>query len=105
MDLRERFEVMDLAAIESFIADRQEENLHLDFKTADPRFTRDDRRNLAEAISGFANSDGGLIVGASTPDPTNRVSTRPSGRPKSRLSVLFLGKLNQFTGDVVTPLQ
>ena len=62
MDLRERFEAMDLAAIEHFIADRQEENLHLEFKTADPRLTRNDRRNFAEAISGFANSDGGLIV-------------------------------------------
>jgi schlafen family protein len=43
------------------------EDLYLDFKMKDPQYAQatasaNDRRNLARAISGFGNSDGGLIV-------------------------------------------
>jgi hypothetical protein len=39
------------------------EDLHLDFKQLQRPFEhRDDKRNLAKALSGFANSDGGIII-------------------------------------------
>jgi hypothetical protein len=41
------------------------EDLYLDFKMKDPKqptVTINDQRNLAKAVSGFGNSDGGLIV-------------------------------------------
>lgn len=42
------------------------ETLHVDFKQkhspATATFDKDDKRNLAEALSGFANAEGGLIV-------------------------------------------
>lgn len=54
-------------AIDALIADFQSENLWLDFKrsAADGKGTKlhvSDRENLAKAISGFGNSDGGVIL-------------------------------------------
>ncbi len=55
-------------AIDEFIVTQQTEELFLDFKQAvstGKNFTtlhRDDRKNLAKAISGFGNSEGGVIV-------------------------------------------
>jgi hypothetical protein len=55
------------AAIDAFILDRQSEELFLDFKRSadDGKGTKlheRDRQNLAKAISGFGNSEGGIIV-------------------------------------------
>lgn len=54
-------------AIEEFIANRACEELYLDFKRAGNRglgdaFTHADRENLARAIAGFGNTEGGVIV-------------------------------------------
>ena len=55
-------------AIDEFIINRQTEELFLDFKQAvsdGKNFTtlhRDDRKNLAKAISGFGNSEGGVVL-------------------------------------------
>lgn len=55
-------------AIDEFIINRQSEELFLDFKQAvsvGKNFTtlhRDDRKNLGKAISGFGNSEGGVIL-------------------------------------------
>lgn len=56
-----------MKAILGFIEDRKAEELFLDFKRAsndgkDKKFTEIDRKNLAKAISGFGNSEGGVIV-------------------------------------------
>ena len=53
--------------IDRLIVDRQSEELFLDFKRSadDGRGNRlhdNDRTNLAKAISGFGNSEGGVIV-------------------------------------------
>lgn len=55
-------------AIDDFIINQQTEELFLDFKQAvsiGKNFVtlhRDDRKNLAKAISGFGNSEGGVIL-------------------------------------------
>jgi predicted HTH transcriptional regulator len=54
-------------AIDGFIIDRQSEELFLDFRSSSDngsgtRLHDRDRSNLAKAISGFANSEGGVIV-------------------------------------------
>lgn len=54
-------------ALEAFIADRQAEEFFLDFKRAsndgaDSKLSTSDNKNLSKAISGFANSEGGVIV-------------------------------------------
>ena len=55
-------------AIDEFIINSQSEELFLDFKQADSlgkngnSLHKDDRRNLAKCISGFGNSEGGVVV-------------------------------------------
>ncbi len=55
------------SAIDEFIETRQSEDLFLDFKRSERNgsgktFNTNDRKNLAKAISGFGNSEGGVIV-------------------------------------------
>lgn len=66
-DIYERIKLKNIDAITEFIESRESENLFMDFKRAanngtDEKFHNDDRKNLAKAISGFANSEGGVIV-------------------------------------------
>ena len=55
-------------AIDEFIINRQSEELFIDFKQAAsegknfPTLHKDDRKNLSKAISGFGNSEGGVII-------------------------------------------
>jgi len=56
-----------LDAIQGFIISRESEELFLDFKRSSDsgganRLSQNDRNNLAKAISGFGNSEGGVIV-------------------------------------------
>jgi len=55
------------SAIDQFIADREAESLFLDFKRSSTdgvgkKLDQSDRSHLARAISGFGNSEGGVIV-------------------------------------------
>lgn len=66
-DLFQRIERDGESAIDEFIQTRASEELFLDFKrSADngrgQRLHQNDRANLAKALSGFANSEGGVIV-------------------------------------------
>jgi hypothetical protein len=64
-DLFERLQQQGEAAIREFIAERKTEEMFLDFKraaTTGDRLHDDDRGNYAKALSGFANSEGGVIV-------------------------------------------
>ncbi|MCG7961692.1 MAG: ATP-binding protein [Candidatus Thiodiazotropha taylori] len=66
-ELYERIISGGIAAIEDFIEDRHIEELFLDFKRSsnngeDSKLSQTDRKNLAKAISGFGNSEGGVIV-------------------------------------------
>lgn len=55
-------------AIDDYIVNLQSEELFLDFKRADSAgkngnsLHKDDRRNLAKCISGFGNSEGGVVI-------------------------------------------
>ena len=66
-DIFERIKVQGITAIDGFLADRQVEELYLDFKrSADSgsgaHLNPKDRSNFAKAISGFGNSEGGVLV-------------------------------------------
>lgn len=54
------------AVVETFVRERRPEDLYLDFvekkDSSKAQLSDDDRRNYAKAISGFAHSDGGLLV-------------------------------------------
>lgn len=66
-DLFGRLESQGLAAIDEMFAARQNEEAFLEFKTSNGngkgnKLDDKDRSNLAKVLSGFANSDGGLVI-------------------------------------------
>lgn len=66
-DLFQRLEAGGLQALNEILADLEPESLFLDFKRANgdgagPRLEDSDNKNLAKGISGFANSEGGLLI-------------------------------------------
>jgi len=76
-DLFARIEAQGIAAIDELISSAAAEELFLDFKgTSDggPNGTLNeaDSKNLAKAISGFGNSEGGVIVWGVDSRPVNR---------------------------------
>jgi len=62
--LRQRFESITLDTIRDFVKNEEAEDLHLDFKifAGSGKFSDEEKRSLAKALSGFANSDGGFII-------------------------------------------
>src|SRR5947209_6849024 len=97
------FESIDEAILQSFIAQSQEENLHLDFKRARPLLSTDDRRNLVVALSGFSNADGGVIVWGIATARVQGIERASAIDPIAPLSQL-MSQLNEFTGQAVNPL-
>ena len=66
-ELFERLREGGCSALEQLIADREPESLFLDFKRspqdgASKNLAPEDNKNLSKAISGFANSSGGIVV-------------------------------------------
>src|SRR5690349_18712751 len=66
-DLFNRFKTEGEAAIDSFISARKSEELFMDFKVSanngsGARLHGSDRAALAKGISGFGNSEGGVLV-------------------------------------------
>ena len=66
-DLFEKIKKEGESAINDFILTRKSEELFLDFKTSADRGSgnflhHSDRKNLAKAISGFGNSEGGVLI-------------------------------------------
>lgn len=106
MALRDDYDAIDYPEIQQFVAASREEDLHLDFKNvADCNFTRrDDRKSLAIALSGYANSDGGLIVwGVDARQNAQGVDCASALQPLADVQ-LCLTQLNTFTGQAVSPL-
>jgi hypothetical protein len=105
MNLAETFEGLSTHDIEEYIRLEQEEHLHLDFKTVNKAdLSREDRRNFAICISGFANSDGGLIIwGVDARKNDQEIDC--ASEPKEIASIkLFVSKLNEYTGQAVSPI-
>lgn len=66
-DIFDRIKSLGERAIDEFIEQRTSEELFLDFKRSSDngssaKLTDTDRKNLSKAISGFGNSEGGVIV-------------------------------------------
>src|SRR5690348_5581309 len=65
MTLKEAFDRLNLALLNGWVGDGRQEDLHLEFKrltSIGRKLSDDDKRNFAKALSGFANSDGGILV-------------------------------------------
>lgn len=105
MNLEELFESIDADAIDGFVRDGEQENLHLDFKTVvSPELKHsDDKKNFAKALSGFANANGGILVwGVVTEKNDENVDCATALNPIERLA-LFQSKLETNTGQWVDP--
>lgn len=101
----ESFDCLTLGDLNEFVARKREENLHLDFKVPNDAAlsSRDDRKNFARALSGFANSSGGLIVwGVDARKNTDGVDCAVALKPIDRILQL-LTRLNALAGDGVDP--
>lgn len=103
MSIEADFENMSLEKVREFIAQGQEEHLQLDFKTVKHATlnSEDDKRNFAIALSGFANSSGGLIVWGVTTTREGDVDHADGEKPVSISTML--PRLNTLTGEGVSP--
>lgn len=84
-----------------------QEDLLLDFKTAEhdsAPMSKSDSKNLAEALSGFANSDGGVVVWGVDARAAERgePDVAQDVRPMNKLG-LFLSDLQRLTPQVISP--
>jgi len=105
MDTCSFYESIDQTTIDMFIASEQEENLHLDFKLINAsEMTRDDRKNFAKVLSGFANSDGGIVIWGIDARQNSEGTDCACGRNEISPLSLFLSKLNEHTGQFVNPI-
>ena len=105
MVLRDEFTAMSLDVIRELVSAGREEDLHLDFKAiGDPTLSRDDRKSLGVALSGFANSDGGMVVWGVEARPNAAGVDCAVGLREIAQAALCLTRLNSLTGQCVSPL-
>lgn len=105
MNLIAFYESIDLDMIESWVRYGQEEHLQLEFKLLNVNsMSRDDRKNFAKCLSGFANSSGGIVVWGVKATKDDDGVDRAIGLEPIRNVTLFVSKLNEYTGQFVSPL-
>ncbi len=108
-ELFARLQQHGVAAIDELISDFQSESLWLDFKrSADSgsgtKLHQDDRENLAKAMSGFANSDGGVILwGVDCRRDPKTGADLPSGKHPIQQPHRFVSWLEGASSSCVTP--
>jgi hypothetical protein len=90
--------------VQRFVVERQQEDLHLEFKTAaSPRESLEDRHNLARALSGFANSAGGMVVwGVRATKDANGIDAASTIMPIIGVR-RFASRLLELTADATDP--
>jgi hypothetical protein len=109
MNLKEYFKSISLEDIDRFIIEKQEENLNLEFKTVNHSNYNDqnkefDKKNIAEVFSGFANSNGGIVIwGIKAKKNTSGQDIATETTPINELTK-FLNTLNKLEGQAVVPI-
>jgi hypothetical protein len=109
MELKKYFNSINIVEIERFVSEKQEENLFLEFKTVNhPDYIDNnrefDKKNISEVLSGFANSDGGIVIwGVSARKNSKGQDVAGDFKPIKELTK-FLNTLNRIEGQAVTPI-
>lgn len=109
MNLLEYYYSIDIQEIERYILDKQEENLTLEFKTVNhPNYNSQnkefDKKNYSEGLSGFANSNGGIIIwGIKAHKNSQGQDVAYEKKPITELTK-FLNFLNRLEGQAVIPI-
>ena len=106
MTLTETFDQLDWATIESDVELKQEEHLHLDFKTLkNSELTNgDDKRNIARCISGFANSSGGIMIWGIDARKNSDGIDCATAIVELRKPAVLVSRLNTLSGDATSPI-
>lgn len=106
MSLRDFYDSIDLESVHDFLDARREENLTLDFKTVNrPVMTKEDRGVYSKALSGFANSSGGVIVwGVEACKQNDDEYDVVCDLPEVEDAPLLVQRLNEHTGACVSPI-
>jgi len=105
MKLNELFDNLTLQSVKDYVQDKQEENLNLDFKTINRSdlSNKNDKKNLAKSISGFANSNGGLIIwGIEARKDDDGIDCACNYKLIDNLK-LYLSRLNELTSRATVP--
>ena len=105
MTIAELFESLAADSIERFIAVGQEEHFSLDFKTVSGADLKSgsDKKNLAEVLSGFANSAGGIAIwGVATRRDAAGLDIASEIKPISPIQT-FVTRLREASVLAVTP--
>ena len=100
--------IADLSGMRQLVVDRAQENLYLEFKTKKDRSNPDlddsDAWQFSRALSGFANSDGGVLVWGIETDKEERASKlKPISSVvefQSRLKKSLLNAVQPFVDGV-----
>lgn len=101
--LFEALKANGLAQLQAWIREGRQEDLYLEFKTAKSPLESDDKKNLAAGVSGFANSEGGLLVwGVSAGKDQEGVDAAQGLRPIHGLR-RFASNLTELVTRLVVP--
>src|SRR6476620_3830787 len=106
MTLAETFDQLDWATIKSYVELKQEEHLHLEFKTLKNAelTSSDDRHHIARCISGFANSSGGIIIWGINARKNSDDIDCASAIVELRKPAVLVSRLNSLSGDATSPI-
>lgn len=106
-DLFEQLRHNGLVMVNQIVDQEWQENPFLDFKTLEKDaapISKQDRRNLAEALSGFANSEGGVILWGVDARASGRAEPdKATGTKPIKNLPLFLTELQRDTAHIVSP--
>ncbi len=102
---RRLYDSIGAEAVHQFIGDRKQEYLHLDFISLHPGgdLPSADRRNFAKALSGFANSDGGVVVWGVRTSKVDNVDAAAQARPVENVHGVR-SAFESLTGEAVSPI-
>lgn len=106
MTISEYYKTIDINEIDRYISEGQEENINLEFKTVnhpDINSLVFDKKNISKTLSGFANSNGGIIIwGIKAKSNALNQDVAYEKKPIRELTK-FLNLLNRLEGQAVIP--
>ncbi|TGL66506.1 AlbA family DNA-binding domain-containing protein [Leptospira levettii] len=104
MNIEDLYNLIDLNKINEFVDLNQEENLYIDFKTlkSNELNSDDDKGNYAKALSGFANSEGGIIIWGVETQKKSEIDAA-SGIKEIENVKKSLTRIEQLTGELLSP--
>ncbi len=105
MDLEGWFNSIELTDIHEFIENHEQEHLHLEFKSVNRSDLShsNDRKNFARALSGFANTSGGIVVWGVDARPNHDGIDCAQGFAPIPTVSLFCSRLQTLTGAWLDP--